>query len=653
MFTKLQKSVLDRYQALTKLAKDNSNGELFILEIDRDKIWEAYLSGFPESIRQENTCNCCKSFLRQVGGIAAVAGGKIVTLFDGIENEEYQGAIDSLNAYLHSLPIANVFKAEGSAIGTEKNFDAKRNVNWNHFFLKFERGHWLKDSGGFLSNSRADKEVLERSLKELTQDSVATVLELINDGNLYRGEEHKSTLQAFQKLQKEFKSLKGDTNPWLWANSCKTHVGVKRIRNTSIGTILVDLSEGVDIETAIRKYESVVAPHNYRRPKALITKSMIDAAEKTINELGIESALSRRFADQRDIPLDHVIFTSKGKVVKSLFDDLRSGEVVTEKKLGKVEEISLEKFLADVLPGAQKIELLLENRHFGNFASLFTSVDPDAKNIFSWGNQISWGYTGGVTDSIKERVKAAGGNVTGVLRVSLSWHNQDDLDLHVITNGQHIFFGNRSQNGITLDVDMNRPGSTLSTNAVENIYWSVQPKQGQILVKMDNYQRRGNGVEGFTIQVEYKGETFEYHQQDNRNVNLTLEMKGGNLIVPKEFASSSRPQTKWGIGSCVYHPVNTIIRSPNHWEKENGNKHLFFILDGCKNDDDSPRAIFNEYLTPELGKHRKVFEVLAKKLTVAKSDGGELSGLGFSSTIRNEVTLRVTGKHTRSFKVKL
>lgn len=51
-------------------------------------------------------------------------------------------------------------------------------------------------------------------------------------------------------------------------------------------------------------------------------------------------------------------------------------------------------------------------------------------------NNFSWAYTGGITDSIKERVKQAGGNVDGELRISLSWFNFDDLDLHVIEPGR-------------------------------------------------------------------------------------------------------------------------------------------------------------------------------------------------------------------------
>ena len=76
-----------------------------------------------------------------------------------------------------------------------------------------------------------------------------------------------------------------------------------------------------------------------------------------------------------------------------------------------------------------------------------------------WDNNFSWSYSGEVTDSIKERVKAAGGNVTGDLCCRLAWDYTDDLDLFIVEpDGGKIYFGNRgtpSRNGGKLDVDAN------------------------------------------------------------------------------------------------------------------------------------------------------------------------------------------------------
>jgi hypothetical protein len=89
--------------------------------------------------------------------------------------------------------------------------------------------------------------------------------------------------------------------------------------------------------------------------------------------------------------------------------------------------------------------------------------------------------------------------------------------------------------------------------------------------------------------------------------------------------------------------------SPNYWEGNSiGNKHYFFMIDGCKNPD-PVRGFFNEYLRPDLEKqHHRVFEALASKAKTEYSDN-QLSGLGFSSTQRNELIVKVDNK---TFKIK-
>ena len=62
------------------------------------------------------------------------------------------------------------------------------------------------------------------------------------------------------------------------------------------------------------------------------------------------------------------------------------------KKLGKVEEVSIADFIAKVLPTAQSVEALFENRHAGNLVSLIAPVDATARQLFKWSNGFSWPY---------------------------------------------------------------------------------------------------------------------------------------------------------------------------------------------------------------------------------------------------------------------
>jgi hypothetical protein len=91
--------------------------------------------------------------------------------------------------------------------------------------------------------------------------------------------------------------------------------------------------------------------------------------------------------------------------------------------------------------------------------------------------------------------------------------------------------------------------------------------------------------------------------------------------------------------------------SPNYWDEQQGtgNLHYMFILKDCKNDG-QPRGFFNEFLKNELTPHRRVFEALGSRMRVEPSDN-QLSGLGFSSTIRNSIVAKVEGKFSRTIKI--
>lgn len=163
-------------------------------------------------------------------------------------------------------------------------------------------------------------------------------------------------------------------------------------------TLLIDLSEGVDLEHAVKSFEAMVAPANYKRPTALVSKKMIDAAKTKIEELGLTYALERRYATLADITINNVLFADR-TVRKSLdtnvFDELSASADRKPKKLDKVEEISIEKFIKDILPDRRiGIEVLVENKHVNNLVSLIAPVNQTATGLFKWPNNFSWSYNG-------------------------------------------------------------------------------------------------------------------------------------------------------------------------------------------------------------------------------------------------------------------
>lgn len=664
-------------QAVAKKFEGFKDLDLYVVDVDKNTLWEMYLGSFPEGTnpifreRTEHDCNCCKNYIRDVGNVVAInKDGSFESIWDINIGGGYQVVADALSALVKSRPINNVFLSVEATAGVDKNFEQKEDgkvKQWNHFFSKIPSKFLVdgKDLGTKLGSIRSSKDVFLRALTEIPMDSVDTVLELIAQNSLYRGEEHKFVVESFSKLKKQFDKLKTDHDKevFCWKHHT-TAKAIQHIRNSSIGTLLVDLSEGKELEYAVKAYEVVVAPTNYKRPTALVTKSMIADAQKTIEELGLMASLNRRFATLDDITINNILYAnSNAKTIiegGNVFETLASKTSDNVKSFDKVEEVQIEKFLKDILPKANAIEVMFENNHANNLVSLIAPVDCISKPLFKWDNRFSWSYTGEVTDSIKERVKQAGGTVDAEWCNRLAWDYTDDLDLYMIEpNGTKIYFGNRrtvSYCGGMLDVDANGTDG-IRNDPAENIFYKTlnNLKPGKYQLGVHNFNRRSAG-KGFTMQVEFGGQTTNIGydkivKQDERIIVAEFEYsKANGLKIVKSLPSSQTQREVWNLSTQMFHKVSVVMLSPNHWDDNVvGNKHYFFMLEGCLNDGQA-RGFYNEFLTEELSKHRKVLEMVGSKMKTDESIN-QLSGLGFSSTNRNSILVRVSGSFNRVIRV--
>jgi uncharacterized protein YfaP (DUF2135 family) len=170
-----------------------------------------------------------------------------------------------------------------------------------------------------------------------------------------------------------------------------------------------------------------------------------------------------------------------------------------------------------------------------------------------------------MADSIKERVKSAGGNVTGDLRCSLSLFNYDDLDLHMKEpNGNEIYYGSKFSNatGGNLDVDMNA-GSGKSRNAVENICYPHRKKmiEGTYKLIVNNYCKRETSDVGFDVEVEFDGNIHSFHyphavkSQENVIVAEIQYSHANGFKIIKSLPSTQAVKTVWNIPTQTFHKV--------------------------------------------------------------------------------------------------
>lgn len=639
---------------------------LYQTSIAKDDIWNLYLDSFPEGTneiykeRREYDCTCCSQFVRTIGGVVAFVEGKKVSVWDIEVGGKYQPVINALREAVHASEVHAPFFHHEKRVGTDYNHQILEDgtaKKWEHFST-----HLLSDFvmleeriPSHLNTLKTNHDTLKRSVETLTLSSAEIVLDLI-EGGLYRGEEMKARVESFIAVKTKHDSLpEEEKQGYLWEQS-SILMAKGRFRNSVIGTLMVDISEGVEIETAVAKFEDKVSEGKFKRSKPVATQKMLKAANDTVVALGLEDALYRRYARLDDLTINNVLFANRdARQAMNPFENLMQSAPA---KAGNVvkggQEISIAEFMANVVPHATDIEMLVERNHLNNLVSLIAPEHASAGNMLAWDNNFSWSYRGEVTDSIRERVKKAGGNVEGVLRCSLSWTNKDDLDIHVLQpNGRKIYFSQSHcpQSGGRLDVDMNAYG-TLKEDAVENIFWKSRPLEGRYKVMVHNYTKRCTDLskDGFQIEVDDNGQSMVFGRVNNPRGNEMVTVvefdyshKNGVEFVKGKGQDNTKAETEWGITTGTFQKVNMIMNSPNHWDGNCiGNKHLFFSLANCRNEGES-RGFYNEFLREELHPHRKSFEMLGGALKAPKSDD-QVSGLGFSSTKRNKAVIRVDGK---------
>ena len=685
-----------------------ATGRLFRSKVTGDQLWQAYMRGFgedpifrdPES--SVHNCNQCKHFFHRYVNIVAIAeDNSVMTMFDGETTDEYRESFRLMSEMLRNAPVENIFvetfnylhnavyarcskndsmyalnldhtvkrytKEEAEKFGVVKPNETRTFV---HFCVSVPREfiHFGNDTvDAIQARFREDKNVFKRALDEIPADTLKLVIDLIDQGSLLNGDTHKYKVVEFLNLSRQYNSLSAaEKDNWCWVKSYKYNLA--RFRNELIGTLCVELAEGKDLNAACQDWNKRVDPANYMKATAPITRQMIDNAKAFIAENGYEDSFNRRCATMEDIKVSDILHANVGdgniKPV-SVLDGIKPTSTRHKRsEFDGVEVVTIDKFMKDILPGCTSVEVFLLNSHKNNFVTLTTPVNKDSKPIFKWPNNFGWTYNGNLAgkSEIKEAVKAAGGFVNAHFRFSIMW-NEDgrsicDLDAHAKEpNGTEIYWGSYKGRktpvcGGMLDVDMIRPVGV----GVENIFWNEPERimDGAYRFFIVNFDQRHNN--GAKAEIAFGDEVFTYvvDHEIMRDVDIaTVHIKNGIIdhVDQSKYLVDSNATSKeiYGLETNMFHKVNLVCLSPNHWDGAFGNKHYFFMLDGAKAPE-SIRGFHNEFLRPELFEHRKVMEVLGNTLKVESTDK-QLSGLGFNATVRDEVVLRLQGSHKRVIKV--
>ena len=684
------------------------SGKLFRSNISGAKVWETYLNSFktennktfrdPES--SEHNCNSCNNFIRRYGNIVAInAEGKLESIFSNIdnvdqytdstkacaellENSEIESVFFETYAELNSLPYESCNKTQdkfqlGIAVNFKKYTQEEVNkfgvVNpedvyeFNHFHL-YLPNQFVDKSGNsiekIMANYRDKHQVFKRAMEEIPLDTLNLVRDLIKQGSLLDGTAHLHAIELIIEEKNRYELCKNSEtiNNWFWAFTYNLDERVAKFKNTLIGVLCTELAEGMELNKACENWNKRVDPVNYHKATAPITQRQIKEAQKFVEENGYVESFDRRLATIDDIKVNEILHSNvgNGKIkTASIFDNVKPTSTQHKRSEFKgVEEVSIEKFMEDILPGCTSVEAYLENKMEGNLVTLTKASEDNSKSIFKWLNNYSWTFNGNLAgkSQIKENVKSVGGKIEGILRCSLQWNDKEtpgivDLDLHCReSKGEEIYYSNKKSSKTKgwLDVDMIDPTEI----GIENITWQKSLPDMEYRFFVKNFNSQSN--KGFKAEIEFNGNVFNYHYTNDFRGNVdiaTITVKNGELSIKHHLPETNSSKELWGLETNKFHKVNLVCLSPNHWGRNQvGNLHFMFMLDGCKCDT-LIRGFHNENLIPELLEHRKVMEVLGTTNMIEPTDK-QLSGLGFNSTVKDELVLRLKGTHKRIIKIK-
>ncbi|BCO16235.1 hypothetical protein_gp182 [Bacillus phage vB_BceM_WH1] len=641
--------------------------KLFVTNVEN--LYELYLENLPEvkpGTRQHFTCHGCRHFFERYGRLVTIdeQGIKRSAIFDeGIVPDFFVDAVIAMRHAVLTAEVSGVFVPDARVLGIPKTGE------WTHVHVRLPQEmvnrNVLRTAGQVMAEKREDFHVLRRVASQHTIETVDQAIALLKSETVNRGDRYIPHAEWFKEVLVKLEragSAESKRNV-LWLAVSEAPTGFIPSNSSNVGQLLTDIAE-LSLAEAGEKLADRLKPSTFMRAQAAPSANALREAERTwqkLEEAGMVSkdSLKRKYAKIEQVP--EMTWEPKLKVAPK---PVETGSVFghitpREKKVTAVKDNTLaskimtwDKFQRTILPTADKIEALIDNPD--RFMALITSAVEGAPNMLQWDNEFSWYYHAGVDAEIKKRVEGAGGRYeNNALRVSLSWENYTDLDIHGTTPGkEHICYSNKRSNcGGQLDVDANGGRPTTRT-PVENIRWARDPKNGRYRFFVHNYCERDNGKTPFKVELEVKGKTWTYHGVSGSTgwqVDVfEFDYLDGEVTHIRHAAITSDESWTADINSFV--EVKGITSSPNLWGKNpvpHAGNHTFFLLEGVTDESEGRgRGFFNEHLKSEFREIRKVLEAYANSAAIEGAKEATACGLGFSKDTEWNVTLKVTTGNT-------
>lgn len=363
---------------------------------DTENLFDTFLTNIPVQDRQYHTCHACRHFIDRFGGLVTIdKRGKTVS---AIWNEDdapdyYKLAIAAMISRVKKAKVTGVFLTK------EKVWGNPVTGIWKHFAIvapaKLLHTNVLKNAGQSMAEKKEDFKNVMAGLIDFPKSVVEQALRIIKSDSLCRSEKVLGPAEWLYNLHIARESVSGPAKAnVVWKAVATAPAGFCHPRSSMIGTLLEDISQGLDFDDISRRFKDKMHPLQYQRPQAAPTEGNIEQAEKIVEKLGIEKSLARRFCRLEEV---EAVWKPKCKKQESkggVFGHLKTKEKGQETDLNlPVKTMTWDKFLGTIIPSAEKIEMYIKFKD--NFVVFVTAVNPDAPPIFQWDlpdrrNPVSW-----------------------------------------------------------------------------------------------------------------------------------------------------------------------------------------------------------------------------------------------------------------------
>jgi hypothetical protein len=249
------------------------------------------------------------------------------------------------------------------------------------------------------------------------------------------------------------------------------------------------------------------------------------------------------------------------------------------------------------------MELFLKGEHLGNLVSLTAPVHPEPKQLFRWSNDFAWSYGGNVADSIKERVKKAGGKVEGnPPGLAVVVQLRRPRPAHPRAGGAGV----RAPTAWRPDLlpqqarlDRRRPRRRHerrrrhTREPVENVRLAGKMPVGRLQGAGEQLLPRETSARRLRRRGRERRQALALQLQQGRGATRaghprrTLHVKDGRIesVEIGDPAITARTSARRSGASrrSSTSRSNAVTLSPNYWgDNAVGNKHTFFVLDGAR-----------------------------------------------------------------------